>query len=98
MRVTIAAAVPGADVWLAIVEDDLTSDVTRGENAGKKLAHTAVARGLVPAGRADAKGRFDVEVPVPPGPGVRRVFAFAQERGVGRVLGVSAPLRLLGAP
>jgi hypothetical protein len=98
VRVTVAAAVAGADVWLAIVEDDLASDVTRGENAGKKLSHTAVARALVAAGRADAKGRFDVEVPVPPGPGVRRIFAFAQERGVGRVLGVSAPLRLPGAP
>jgi hypothetical protein len=98
VHVSVAGAAAGADVFLAVVEDALASDVTRGENAGRKLAHTAVARTLVAAGRADAKGRFDVEVPVPPGPGVRRVFAFAQERGVGRVLGVSAPLRLPGAP
>jgi hypothetical protein len=35
-----------ADVVLAIVESDLRSNVSRGENAGRRLAHTAVVRSL----------------------------------------------------
>ena len=93
-RVTVAGAAGGVDVFLAVVEDGLFSDVTRGENAGKKLAHAAVVRELVAAGRTDSAGRFDAAVPVPDGPGVRHVLAFAQERGAGRVLGASAPVDL----
>jgi hypothetical protein len=96
--VTVAGAASGADVFLAVVEDGLSSDVTRGENAGKRLPHASVARALAAVGRADARGRFDAEVPVAPGPGVRRAFAFVQERGTGHVLGVSAPLTLPPAP
>ena len=95
VRLTVAGAASGADVFLAVVEDGLASDVTRGENAGRKLAHAAVARELVVAGRTDAAGRFDAAVPVKAAPGARRVLAFAQERGLGRVLGVSAPADLL---
>lgn len=98
VRVTVAGAASGADVFLAVVEDGLSSDVTRGENAGKRLPHASVARALAAVGRVDARGRFDAEVPVAPGPGARRAFAFAQERGTGRVLGVSAPLTLPVAP
>lgn len=94
VRVTVAGAVPGADVVLAVVEDGLSSDVTRGENAGKKLPHAAVARALAAVGQVDPRGRFDAEVPVPRGGGARRVFAFAQEHGTGRVLGVSVPADL----
>jgi hypothetical protein len=34
------------NVWLAIAEDGVESDVKKGENAGKKLAHTGVVRSL----------------------------------------------------
>jgi hypothetical protein len=94
VRVTVAGAAPGADVFLAVVEDGLASDVTRGENAGKRLSHAAVARELVTAGRVDAAGRFDAAVTIRPGKGTRRVLAFAQEHGLGRVLGTSAPAEL----
>jgi hypothetical protein len=33
-----------AYVWLVITEDDLQTDVRRGENSGRKLSHTAVVR------------------------------------------------------
>jgi hypothetical protein len=94
VHVTVAGAAAGADVLLAVVEDGLASDVMRGENAGKTLAHAAVARELVAAGLTDSAGRFDASVPVTRGPGSRRVLAFAQERGVGRVLGASVPADL----
>ena len=91
VRVTVAGSAAGADVFLAVVEDGLASDVTRGENAGKKLVHVAVARALRLLGRTDNAGRFDSAVPVPPGSGARRLIAFAQVRGLGRVLGTSVP-------
>lgn len=93
-RVTVAGASAGADVFLAVVEDGLSSDVTRGENAGKRLPHAAVARDLRAIGSVDTAGRYDAAVPLPPGQGARRAFAFAQERGTGRVLGVAVPVDL----
>lgn len=90
-RVTVAGSAAGADVLLAVVEDGLASDVTRGENAGKKLAHVAVTRELRLLGHTDASGRFDSAVPFSTGSGARRLVAFAQERGLGRVLGASVP-------
>jgi hypothetical protein len=88
----VAGASPAAEVFLVIIEDNLVSDVTRGENSGQRLAHTAVARDFVTAGRVDAAGRFDSAVSIAPGKATRRVLAFVQERGAGRVLGVCAPV------
>ena len=94
LRVTIAGAPPGASVVLAVTEDPPVSDVTRGENAGRKLAHVAVAREIRVVGAVDARGRFDANTRFPIENGTRRVFVFAQELATGRVLGVSAPLSL----
>jgi len=82
------------DVLLALVEDGLTSDVTRGENEGRRLPHAAVVRQLVPVGRLRAPaGTLDetrvLRLPGTAPRGVRRVIAFAQESPVGRVLAVS---------
>ncbi len=93
-RVSVTGVAAGADVTLAVIEDGLVSDVTRGENAGKRLTHTAVARDLVEAGAVDAAGRFHASVPFRSGPGVRRIFAFVQDRATGRILGVSVPAQL----
>ena len=100
-RVTVAGARgEGAEVLLAVTEDAAVSDVTRGENSGKKLSHVAVARELRVVGAVDGRGRFDASVPLATlhGIGPRHLLAFVQERGTGRVLGVSAPLSLPAAP
>jgi len=94
VHVTVADAAGGAEVFIAVIEDGIVSEVTKGENAGRRLAHTAVARNLFAAGRVDPTGRFDATVPVESGRAARRVIAFVQERGTGRVLGVSAPADL----
>lgn len=93
-HVTVADAAGGADVFLAVIEDGIVSEVTSGENVGRRLAHTAVARNLFAAGRVDPTGRFDATVTVESGRAARCVLAFVQERGTGRVLGVSAPADL----
>jgi hypothetical protein len=43
-----------AEVWLAVTEDGLSSQVSRGENAGKALQHVATLRSLQKIGVADA--------------------------------------------
>jgi hypothetical protein len=43
-----------AEVWLAITEDGLVSDVQRGENARRRLAHAAVVRTIDRVGTADS--------------------------------------------
>jgi hypothetical protein len=42
-----------ADVWLAITEDDLESNVLRGENSGHRLRHTGVVRQMQIIGQVD---------------------------------------------
>jgi hypothetical protein len=44
------------EVWIAITETGLHSDVKRGENAGEDLHHAAVVRKLHKIGAADATG------------------------------------------
>ena len=48
-----------AHVMMAITEDDLTTNVGRGENSGKVLRHTAVVRRLVALGKTSAEGFSD---------------------------------------
>jgi len=51
-------------VFLAITEDALRTSVKRGENAGRTLDHTAVARRLIQVGKTDKEGKFMSVVPV----------------------------------
>lgn len=83
VAVTTDSAVP---LWVAIAESGLTQHVTRGENRGETLTHTAVVRQLV---RLEG-GK--VTLPLDPAwkRGQLKVVAFHQEKGPGRVLGVAA--------
>jgi hypothetical protein len=73
-----------ADVVLAITEDRLRSDVTRGENHGRVLTHAAVVRYLAPAGEAARDTAFTTHAEIPIGADWQRshlnVVAFVQER------------------
>jgi hypothetical protein len=55
-------------VFLAVAEDNLSSDVRRGENAGKNLTHLSVVRqlsgvGMIPANESgyDASAAYQVD-------------------------------------
>jgi len=50
-----------ADVLLAVTENDLSSNVTRGENAGEQLYHRAVVRQLEVLGQLGSDGSFSAE-------------------------------------
>ncbi len=81
-----------ADIYLAITENNLHSDVTRGENAGRKLDHMAVVRELKLIGRANPQAvpAFTAQPIVTVAPGWKReslrAVVFVQERRSCRVL------------
>lgn len=90
-----SAPPPGTELWAALTEDGLSSQVTRGENQGRTLEHAAVVRAQValPAPRADGAGGFVSETRVPLKPGWKRealrAVGVLQERG-GPVRGAAA--------
>jgi hypothetical protein len=95
-RVTLAisSGAPGAaDVWLAITESGLASDVSRGENAGHRLARTMVVRKLISVGKVKANEKFEAEPVIKLAPSWNiehlRAVVFEQERDSKRVLGVA---------
>ncbi len=84
-----------AEVVLAIAENNLTSSVTRGENSGRKLRHTAVTRELRTLGQfAPAQKSFETETPIKLAAGWKRadlrLIAFIQERTNRRILGAAS--------
>jgi hypothetical protein len=97
IRIRVASLPAGdrrekAEVLLALVEDGITSDVRRGENAGRRLAHTAVVRRLEVIGAMDsAQAAFEKRIDVTPDPSWRRdrlrAVAFIQEKESRRILG-----------
>lgn len=87
-----SAASDPADVYLAVTEDNLTSSVGGGENAGRRLSHSAVVRELVPIGTITGS-TFAASPAVMLKPGWRHghlhAVVFAQERTSRRIVGAS---------
>lgn len=84
-----------ADVLMAITENNLRSEVSRGENAGRNLRHSAVVRSLSVLGNIGASQQsFEAQPTVNLAGGWRldnlRAVVFVQERGTRRVLGAAA--------
>jgi hypothetical protein len=95
---TLSVAIPtmpanDTDVVLAITEDELASDVARGENAGRHLGHAGVVRQLSILGHANT-GKFSSESNLALSSSWNRAnlhaVVFAQDRKTHRVLGVSS--------
>ncbi len=59
-----SADTANATVFLAVTEDGLRTSVKRGENAGRTLEHSAVARRLSQIGKTDKNGEFTAVIPV----------------------------------
>jgi hypothetical protein len=87
------------DVFVAVVENGLTTAVLRGENAKKQLHHSAVARSLIKVGslaKSETAGEFSQAVPLEREwkRGQLRAVAFLQHRGSRQVLGAgTTPIR-----
>ena len=82
-----------ADVYLTVALDHVDSQVLRGENRGRHMAHTAVVQQLVKIGKLEKGQEFaqDVQVKLNPGigPDNLRVIAFVQIPGPGKLLGAA---------
>jgi hypothetical protein len=80
-----------AEVFLAITENHLHSDVRRGENAGRGLQHEGVVRKLTSLGSADGTGEFSygAQIPVKLSPDwIReniRIIVFVQDTRTRRI-------------
>jgi hypothetical protein len=77
------------EILLAVTESNLSSSVSRGENAGHELRHDAVVRELRNLGVLDRDGSFSAEPRVELGETWNAdelgVVVFAQERESGRI-------------
>jgi len=81
-----------ADIFLAIADNSDESQVSGGENAGRRLQHVAVLRKLVRIGAVDASTGFSRDLNLDlksEHHGNLRVVAIVQEPEAGRVLGAS---------
>lgn len=87
----IAGPVEGT-LYLALAHDTMHSQVTRGENSGRALAHVAVVYSLEKIAKLDKKGdAFDREIAFHPKAGeTTRIVAFVEQREVGRVVALGS--------
>jgi hypothetical protein len=88
-----ASASHSADVFAVVALDHAESQVLRGENGGRRLAHTGIALDLVRLGRMEKGKPFshDFQTRIKPGvdPKNLRLIVFVQEPGPGEVLGAA---------
>jgi len=84
-----------ADVFLAITEDGLVTQVRRGENSGRQLRHTAATRFLASVGVVSAKaGPWTATTTARLAPAWdlsrTRIIAFVQDRATKNILGAAS--------
>jgi hypothetical protein len=80
----------GADLMAVLADDADRSDVQRGENSGRTLAHVSVARSITRVARVKTAGELTVQIPIPASFQANQghhLILFAQTPGNGRVLG-----------
>ncbi|KAB1919561.1 DUF1223 domain-containing protein [Micromonospora noduli] len=79
-----------AVLQVAVVERDLTSEIARGENAGRTLRQDNVVRAFRSVGLDAERGQ--VELATPPGldPGSASVVGYVQENGERAIVGATA--------
>ena len=84
----------GLDLNVALVERQTSSDVRRGENAGKLLEHSYVVRAhAVIAVSADPIGKMELKIPDDTDAAALDAIVYVQDRATMTVLGaVSVPL------
>ncbi len=89
-NVTVAA-LPRADLYAVLADDHDESSVARGENSGRHLTHVAVARVIEKVGSLNDGFSRQIRVSLPDRSQAQKVrlVIFAQERGTGRILGVT---------
>ena len=96
VKLGVAAAARGTNIYVALADDYAQSQVTRGENSGHTLRHVAVVRTLLLAGKTDVQGAFTTDLTLPwrgGNSGAWRVVVFLQDAVSKQILG-TAQMRL----
>ncbi len=83
----------GADLFVAVTDDNAKSSVTRGENSGRTLSHVSVARSITRIANVSSQTKQTIQIPLPSPSKLsenqgRHLILFAQAPDLGRVLGV----------
>ncbi len=90
ISVTSAAAGAAGEVWLALYENNLESQVRAGENSGKTLRHDYVVRRLIGPLALGRDGRSSLRQQIALEAGWKRVdlgvVAFVQDKASGEIL------------
>jgi len=90
------AGTKSVEIVLAITEDALANNVLRGENAGRRLSHAALARSLASVAQFDARKspEYNADLPLRLMPEWNRqnlrVIAFVQDHSSRRILGAAS--------
>jgi hypothetical protein len=90
LRVEVAGAPRAAGVFLAIAENSGASNVTAGENNGRRLQHIAILRSLRKLGSVKKGGSFSQIVPAVEA--AQRTVVFVQEPEAGPISGAAVLL------
>jgi hypothetical protein len=92
----LPATADTVEVWMAVTETGLHSNVEAGENSGRNLVHAAVVRQLMKLGDANAKNgdafTGTAKIAIPPNWKKEnlQVVAFVQERKSRQIVGASS--------
>jgi hypothetical protein len=94
VKISSLPAHQNSTVYLAIAEDNLSSNVARGENAGNRLEHISVVRQLKMLGSITAENQsFEIESVVEIQPAWKKenlkLVVFIQENQSRKILGVN---------
>ena len=89
-EVRLAAASAASEVWLALYENNLESQVRAGENSGKTLRHDYVVRRLIGPLAPDREGRIvlrqEIALEADWKPADLGLAAFVQDKATGEIL------------
>jgi hypothetical protein len=87
---TVTATKPGSEVWLALYENNLESQVRAGENSGKTLRHDYVVRRLIGPLAPSREGRLSLRQQIVLDAGWKvadlGLVVFVQDRSSGEIL------------
>jgi hypothetical protein len=83
-----------ADVMVAVASNEASTQVSGGENGGRKLHHVAVVRWMRAEGQIRDGQFFSKEIDMGKNWRDLRIAAWVQEHGQGRVLGVASRNRV----
>ena len=86
---TITGDVMDVELVACLTEDGLSSDVRRGENSGKRLAHVGVVRDLSKTAAQEGHVHLRLEASSAEMRNNSHVIVFAQLKGQGKILGAT---------